>query len=242
MRGFAGLVAAGMALLLQGCFEIESDLADPYIKPADMAAPLRSGLYQVCFSSRYSTPECMTGEVRQKDDGYDMIEFPTSMDEAERAEFEAARGALLQRPEGEYVFKRLEVPAERLADLTPAEAEVEAAPLYLVGHRSITKEGALRSIRYGLARYDAEGYWEMWEPKCKDLPVGALAIWVGNGWLTSPKEKLADFGDETCAFRREGLKDARLRLILSRADKTRVRRLYWRGEANSEERKQGEQQ
>lgn len=242
MRKLSGLVAAGLALLLQGCFEIEGDVEDPYIKSADMAAPLRPGFYDMCLSSPRSAPECVTGEVQKKNDGYDLIEFPASMDDAERAKFDAARAALQQVRWGEFVFKRLEVPAEWLAELTPAEAEVESAPLFLVGHRSISKEGAIQSVRYGLARYDAEGYWEMWEPKCADLPVGALSAWVKNGRLSSSKEKLADFGEETCTFLREGLDDALLRLVLTRADKSMVRRLYWRGEENPEARKQGQEQ
>lgn len=241
MRWIAGIMAAGLALLLQGCFEIDGDLEDPYIKPADMAAPLRSGFYQICSASRYSAPECMTGEVRSKADGYELIEYPRQMTETDRAEFEAARGALLQRPQGEYVFTRLEVPAERLADLPPAEAEVETAPLFLVGQRSF-EDGEISRIRYGLARYDAEGYWEMWEPKCSDIPVGALAGWVRQDWLTLPKEKLSDVHNETCTFAREGLDDMRLRLILSRADKYSFRRLYWRGEENPDEPNEGEEQ
>jgi hypothetical protein len=225
-------MALAATVLLAGCFEIEGDLEDPYIKAADMAQPLREGFYEICSISKRGAPDCTLSEVVTNGGAFELFQAKPDPASDEYAEWMAERDAMLRSQPGTYVAKRLVLSPEKLSDLGPVEAELASAPIFLVGKRDFS-EGEVTRIRYGLAKYNVdERYWEMWEPKCDNIGVRALATWVRNDWLIAPDKKVSEWGNETCVFKREGLNDDLLRFILSFSESFTVQRLYWRGETD----------
>lgn len=232
VRRIAGFVTLAATVLLVGCFEIEGDLEDPYIKAADLAQPLREGFYEACSISKWGAPDCSMSEVVENGGAFELFQFKPDPSSDEYAEWMAERDAMLRSQPGTYVAKRLVLSPEKLADLGPVEAELASAPIFLVGQRSFS-DGEVTRIRYGLAKYNVdERYWEMWEPKCDYIGVRTLATWVRNEWLITPDKKVSEWGNETCVFKREGLNDDLLRFILSWPEPSNVMRLYWRGETD----------